>query len=234
MYLRAVASFGAVVLLSLLVSSPAVADEPIVSVSDSPGDGEVRELSGFQQQATTTAGTRRSQTTYRLRTGVTGNYAASEPNFFGLGLVAEPTVVLGGRVAVGARLDGAALLGFGVTDRISVGARAVGGLLGKTELLLPNPVHRLLGLGTGETEFVLGAAGGVYRIGSVAGSVSKEVYREREDGVSGLAVGGRALGLSPQVGIQKGRVRVSAVSTVLYAASEFEPVLSLELAFRLL
>ncbi len=52
---------------------------------------------------------------YRIRLAVSGNYASSSPNFYGVGGAVEPTLVINDTFAAGLRMDGVAMLGFGVT-----------------------------------------------------------------------------------------------------------------------
>lgn len=171
--------------------------------------------------------------TYDLRLGLTGNHAASNPNFYGLGAIAEPVLVFHERYAAGLRLDGTALLGFRITDDVRAGLRALGGVLFKFEWRI-SPYESGATWGSGKTRLILGAAGGVYRVTSVAGSVSRQIVEERQDGISGFARSGRAYGVAPQIGFQKRRVRVSALSHIIFTEYSFEPVFAIELAWELL
>lgn len=187
-----------------------------------------------QQQVQASPPSESKSTTFAMRLGLTVDYAAATPRFYGLGGVGEVTALFARRIGVGVRLDGLAMLGFGITEEVSAGARVMGGALGKTELLVRNPAQLLPGVGTGETRMVLGAAFGTYRIGAIGGSVSRDIAEEKEEGVSGMAVGGRSLGMSPQMGIQKSRVRVSLLSHLVFTEFGLEPVFALDLAWQLL
>ena len=172
--------------------------------------------------------------TYRLRIGLSGDFAPSSPNFYGLGSAAEATLIFADTYAVGLRMNGSALVGFGITDEISAGARALGGILAKGELLLRDSIGTTRGVGVEQTQIVIGAAAGTYRIASVAGSVSRNISEEKRDGLNAFAIGGRAFGVAPQIGFQKGRVRLSALSHLIFSRHHVDPVFAIELAFKLM
>lgn len=171
---------------------------------------------------------------YQIRVGMSLDHAAASPRFYGLGGGGEATLVLDRRIAVGARLDGIGMLGFGITDEISIGARALGGLLGKAELMLRNGDNKSPQALAHRTRIVVGAAGGVYRIGAIGGSVSRNISEEKKEGLSGIALGGRARGVAPQLGIEKGRIRISGLTHLIFTDEDFDPVFALELSFRLM
>lgn len=154
-----------------------------------------------------------TQISLNLRGGFTANIALADPNFYGIGGVAEPTISLNDRFGAGLRVDAMALFGIGIGDDVQAGIRVLAGVLPKIEFkLLLGPVQPLVGL-----------AGGYYTVAVAGASVSGD----RE--VGAIAGGGQALGLAPQVGLELGSFRVAAVSHLL-VGQEFEPVFALELS----
>ena len=171
---------------------------------------------------------------YQFRLGASLNHAAATPRFYGLGGGAEASLILNKRVALGMRADGIGMLGFGITEDVSVGARGLGGVLGKAEILLNNGGHTAPIVLEQRTRFVVGAASGIYRIGAIGGSVSRNISEEKKEGLSGIALGGRAFGIAPQLGMEKGRIRISTLTHLIFTRDDFDPVFSVELSFRLL
>lgn len=148
-----------------------------------------------------------------LRGGFTANVALADPNFYGIGGMAEPTIGFNDRFGVGLRIDGMALFGVGIGDDVQAGIRVLAGILPKVEFKLwRGPVQPFLGL-----------AGGYYTVAIAGASVSAN----NEAGA--LVGGGQALGVAPQVGIEFGSFRIAALSH-LVVAGELEPVFSLELS----
>ncbi len=169
------------------------------------------------------------------RVGLSLDHAPSSPRFYGMGAQSELSVTYGARTAVGVRAESIGMLGFGLTDDISVGARGLGGVLLKGEWVAVNPGTSLNRIRQDRLQVVLGLSTGFYRIGTVSGSVSRDVSEERHDGVSAMAIGGRSFGIAPQVGLQRDRVRVSLISHWLFhSEASTEPLIGLEASIRLL
>ncbi len=221
-------AIGLAIFLGVVISSPvAVADPPHLSPTTT--DSPYLAYSATGEMAASGS----SGLTYAMRLGLSADYALSNPKLYGMGTAAEATLVYG-PIAVGLRLDAVGMIGFGYTERYSAGARFMAGSLGKFELLLGSPTNAIPSVGTGQTQFVLGAAIGTYRIAAVGGSVSREIAEEREDGVDAFAFGGRAYGIAPQFGFQKKSIRLSLISHLVIARSNLDPVFALELAWQFL
>lgn len=186
-----------IAVLSCLVAVPAFAQEEAPAEEPkSSGDGP--------------------EIAFELRSGVTGNYVASDPRFYGIGALAEPLVKIGG-LGAGLRIDGMALFGVNLGDDVQAGLRILAGILPKVEY----------SLGTDAVSVVGGLAFGYYTVAITGASVSAD----RED-VGALAGGGRAFGFAPQIGINLGGFRIAVLSHFVFAGGQLEPVFALELSGR--
>lgn len=130
-----------------------------------------------------------------IRTGFQANAAPGTPVGYGVGGVVEPMFLATENLAVGLRVDAAALFA------IDVGPGAASAGIGV-------PVSTLLkveyGLGSSIIRPVVGAGGGTYLLTRVGGS----------GGPSGAGAGmavGRYFGLAPQLGLDFGGFRMAAM-----------------------
>ena len=149
-----------------------------------------------------------------LRSGFTANIALADPNFYGIGGMAEPTIGFNDRFGVGLRIDAMALFGVGLGDDVQAGIRVLAGILPKVEFKLWR----------GVVQPFLGLAGGYYTV-AIAGAA---VSADRND-VGAIVGGGRAFGVAPQAGIELGSFRIAVLSHLVFGG-DLEPVFALELS----
>ncbi len=171
----------------------------------------------------------------QVRLGMSLDHAPGSPRFYGLGGQGEITATYGARAAFGVRAESIGMVGFGVGDEFSLGARGLGGILAKGEWVALNPGTSLSRIRQDRLQLVVGLSTGFYRIGTVRGDVDRGKSQERHERVSAMAVGGRHFAVVPQVGLQRDRIRVSLLSHLLLrSGTATEPIVGLELSLRLL
>lgn len=137
----------------------------------------------------------------RIDSGVSGTYVSSSGRG-GFGAVVEPKFYVHDNVAVGLRLEGAVMFGgsFG-DDSTSVDMGAVGAVMAKGEYLLgTSTVRPFVGLGVGMFDIASQSVS--------AGPMTAGIDQKA----------GRYFGLSPQLGIDLGRVRFAATFNTILGA----------------
>lgn len=134
-----------------------------------------------------------------------------------MGGLAEVTVGFSEQFAAGLRVDGMAMFGFGIGEDVSVGVRALAGVLPKVE-------YKLF---SGAVSPMVGLAAGIYTVAVVGAEVSND-----NEQVGALAGGGNVFGVAPQVGVDLGGFRIAALSHLIFAEPELEPVFALELSWK--
>ncbi|HEY8209872.1 MAG TPA: hypothetical protein VIG99_20430 [Myxococcaceae bacterium] len=149
----------------------------------------------------------------RAYSGVTGGFAPGQINMYGLGGVFEPKAVIWDFIVLGARIDGAALLGVDAqsVSQAQLALRIVGAAMLKAELLLfPGEIRPFIGLGVGwyAAVMVAGGAGGT-------------------NSFSGTGPGGM-----PQIGVDLGWFRAAAQYHFMLGELGAANYLSVELAWR--
>jgi hypothetical protein len=152
--------------------------------------------------AGTAAAQAKSFQPFRVDIGVSGLYAPPSGRG-GFGAVVEPKFAITDFLHVGLRSEGGVMFGGslnGASDAISVGVGAVGTFQAKGELLLGHGLRPIVGLGIG-----------MYAIVSQDVGVGDENVQVRQ-------VAGKYFGISPQLGLDFGPVRLSAVYNIILGA----------------
>lgn len=131
----------------------------------------------------------------RVDVGFNLLYGAADVGEYGVGASIEPKYNLTDRLAVGARLEGAALVPESVSmggESVSMGARAISAYLAKAEYFLTtSSVRPFVGIGAG-----------LYRIGGGSQTVGTGGVVQQAEAFSGF-------GLAPQLGINFGAFRLA-------------------------
>ena len=191
--------------LLLLVATSFLWSNPLAAQENEASEQPPKEKSGDKPEIG-----------FELRSGVTGNYSAASPNFYGIGALAEPLVKYGG-LGAGLRIDGMALFGLNLGDDVQAGLRILAAVIPKVEYAFgPLPVKPVVGL-----------AAGYYTVAILGASVANN-----NDDVGALAAGGQAFGFAPQVGIDLGGFRIAVLSHLVFGGAGLEPVFALELSGR--
>ncbi len=128
-------------------------------------------------------------------------YGDADVREYGVGGAVEPKFNLTDRLAIGVRLEGAALIPESVSmdgDSVSMGARALSAYLAKAEYYLT----------TSDVRPFVGIAAGLYDIGGGGQTVGSA-------GIVQQAEAFRGFGFAPQVGINFGAFRLAGTYNII-------------------